>query len=64
MAAGCELKIPSLEITVQHHFVMPNSYQRDGLFNPHFTAIYLSSDTAYALASIFSDVAPFAFEPI
>ena len=38
----CVLKIPSLGITVRHHlasFVMPKSYLRDGIFNPHLTTI-------------------------
>ena len=37
MVVRCELKIPSLGITVRHHsasLVMPNSYPRDGIFNP------------------------------
>ena len=42
MVARCELKIPLLGITVQHHpasLVMPNRYPRDGIFNPHLTTI-------------------------
>ena len=42
MVVQCELKIPLLWITVQHHsasLVMPNSYPRDGIFNPHITTI-------------------------
>ena len=42
MAVRCELKIPSLEITVRHHsasFVMPNSYPRNRIFNPHLTTM-------------------------
>ena len=42
MVVRCELKIPSLGITVRHHsasLVMPNSYPRDGIFNPHLTTI-------------------------
>ena len=38
----CELKIPSLGITVRHHLaslVMPNSYPREGIFNQHLTTI-------------------------
>ena len=38
----CEFKIPSLGITVRHHsasLVMPNSYPRDGIFNPNLTTI-------------------------
>ena len=37
-----ELKIPSLGIIVLHHsssLVMPNSYPRDGIFNPNLTTI-------------------------
>ena len=42
MVVQCELKIPTLGITVRHHsasLVMPNSYPRDGIFNPHLTTI-------------------------
>ena len=42
MVDQCELNIPSLRITVQHHlasFRMPNSYPRDGIFNLHLTTI-------------------------
>ena len=42
MAVMCELKIPSLEITVRHHsvsLVMPTSYPRDGIFSLHLTTI-------------------------
>ena len=42
MAVWCKLKILSLWITVRHHaasLVMPNSYPRDGIFNPHLTTI-------------------------
>ena len=42
MFVQCELKIPSLGITVQHHvtsLVMPNSYSCDGIFNPNLTTI-------------------------
>ena len=42
MVVRCELKIPSLGITVRHHsarLMMPNSYPRDRIFNPHRTAI-------------------------
>ena len=38
----CELKTVSLGITVRHHsasLVMPNSYPRDVIFNPHLTTI-------------------------
>ena len=42
MIVRSELKIPSLGIIVRHHsasLVMPNSYPRDGIFNPHLTTI-------------------------
>ena len=42
MVVRCELKIPSLGITVRHHsasLLMPNSYPRDGIFNQHLTII-------------------------
>ena len=42
MAVQCGLKIPSLGISVQHDsasLVMPNTYPRGGIFNPHCTAI-------------------------
>ena len=42
MALWCELKIPSLEITVWHHsvsLVMQNSYPHDGIFHPHLPTI-------------------------
>ena len=42
MVVWCELKIPSLGITVQHHsasLVMPNSYPRDRIVNSHLTII-------------------------
>ena len=42
MVVRYELKIPSLEITVRHHsasLVMTDSYSRDGILNPHLTAI-------------------------
>ena len=42
MVVRCELKIPSLGITVRHHsasLVMPNSYPRDGIFNLQLTTI-------------------------
>ena len=38
----CELKIPSLGITVRYHSArlgMQNSYPRDGIFNPLLTTI-------------------------
>ena len=41
MVVRYELKIPSLGITVRHHsanLVMPESYSRDGILNPHLTA--------------------------
>ena len=40
MTVQCELKIPSLEITVRHHEA--NSYPRDGIFNPHLLTIKYS----------------------
>ena len=42
MSVWCKLKIPSLRITVWHHqasLLMPNSYHRDGMVNPHLTTI-------------------------
>ena len=42
MVLLCESKILSLRITVQDHAVsllVPNSYPRDGIFNPHLTTI-------------------------
>ena len=42
MVVRCELKIPSLGITVGHHsasLVMPNSYPCDRIFNLHLTTI-------------------------
>ena len=43
MVVRYELKIPSLGmITVWHHsanLVMPNSYPRDRIFNPHLATI-------------------------
>ena len=42
LVVGCELKIPSLWITVRHHSaspVTPNSYPHDRIFNPHLTTI-------------------------
>ena len=42
MVVRCKLKIPSLGITAQYHsasLVMPSSYPRDRIFNPHLTAI-------------------------
>ena len=42
MVVPFELKILSLGITVRHHsasLVMPNSYPRDGIFNPKLTTI-------------------------
>ena len=38
----CELKIPSLRITIWHQsasLMMPNSYPLDGIFNPYLTTI-------------------------
>ena len=48
----CELKIPSLGITVRHQsasLVMPNSYPRDGIFSQHLTII----KDPYSLAFFF-----------
>ena len=42
MVFRCKLKIPLLGIIVRHHsasLVMPNSYPRGGIFNPHLTTI-------------------------
>ena len=42
MVVRCELKIPSLGMTIRHHeasLVMPNSYPRDRTFNRHLTTI-------------------------
>ena len=42
MVVRFELKIPSLGITGRHHSAslkMPNSYPRDGIFNPNLTTI-------------------------
>ena len=42
LVVRCELKIPSLGITVPHQsasLMMPNSYPCDGIFNPHLTTI-------------------------
>ena len=50
MVVRCELKIPSIGITVRHHsasLVMPNNYPRDGIFNPLFTNIKDSYIHAY-----------------
>ena len=38
MVVRCEMKIPSLGITVRHHEA-PNSYHHDGIFNPNLTTI-------------------------
>ena len=51
MVVRCELKIPSLGITGRHHWaslVMPNSYPRDGIFNPHLT----TTKDSYILKSV------------
>ena len=48
MVVRCELKIPSLGITVRHHsasLVLPNSYPRDGIFSLHLTTIKDSYNT-------------------
>ena len=45
MVIRCQLKITWLGITLRHHsasLVMPNSYPRDGMFNPHLTIIKYS----------------------
>ena len=45
MVVRCELKIPSLRITVRHHsasLVMLNSYPHDRIFNQHLTIIKIS----------------------
>ena len=42
LVVQCELKIPSLGITVRHHLanlMMPNSYSHHGIFNPHLVTI-------------------------
>ena len=42
MIVRCELRIPSLGITVRHHsasLVMPSSYPRDRIYNLHLTTI-------------------------
>ena len=42
MVVRCELKCPSLGITVRYHsasLTVPNSYSSDGIFNPHLTTI-------------------------
>ena len=42
MSVRCELKIPSLGITVRYHsasLVMLNNFPRDRIFNPHLTTI-------------------------
>ena len=40
MVVRCELKIPSLGITVRHHSAgLVNSYPRAGIFNPHLKSI-------------------------
>ena len=57
MVVPCELKIPSLGITVRRHsasLVMPNSCPRDGIFNPQITTItdpyiYLCSLSSFLL---------------
>ena len=61
MVVRCELKIPSLEITVRHHLaslVMPNSYPRDGIFNSHLTIIkdsYRADDLKFSYTGISFD---------
>ena len=42
-----QMKLPSLGITVRHHstsLVMPNSYPRDGIFNPNLTTICIKAN--------------------
>ena len=42
MVAPCKLKSLSLVITVRHHsasLVMPDTYPRDGICNPHLKTI-------------------------
>ena len=49
MVVWCELKVPSLKITVRHHsasLMMLNSYRRDRIFNPQLTAIKISYNKA------------------
>ena len=51
MVVRFELKITSLGITVRHHsarLVMPNSYPRNGIFNPNLMAIKDSYKFAWA----------------
>ena len=46
MLVRCNWKIPSLRITIRHHLaslVMPNSYPRDGIFNPHLLTVIKGS---------------------
>ena len=48
MVVRCELKIPSLGITVGHHsasLVMPNSYPGDRIFNQHLSQPLYSYST-------------------
>ena len=55
MVGRCELKIPSLGITVRHHsasLMMPNSYPRDGIFNPHITTIKDSYNFTHVISPI------------
>ena len=52
MVVWCELKIPLVRITVQHHSaVMPNSYPRDRIFSPHLTTIKDSYKFPYLLTN-------------
>ena len=62
MVARCELKIPSLGITVRQHLaslVMPNGYTRGGIFNLHLTTIKESYIVTHFrqvnVCSVFSD---------
>ena len=59
MVIRCELKIQSLRITVRHHSVslmMPNSYPRDGIFNPHLTTIIKDSYSPYLSVEMFRNI--------
>ena len=51
MAVRCDLKITSLWITVMASLVVPNSYPRDGIFNPHLTPIEESNNVQTSLVS-------------
>ena len=52
MVVRCELKIPSLGMTVRYNsasLVMPTSYPRDGIFNPHLKTIKDSYNPTYLI---------------